>query len=205
MSEVVKQTRNPKLKIMLLVAVIALVINAIVSAYAPTILACANSCEDAQRSFLSNWLIEFGLHFPRIQAYSRLQEIEHFSYPWPVLAWAYGFFWSEFFLGVAITWPIILLDTRRWVRETDFANLPKDTQNPGDVCLALMFAIAITLWTNAFDPIFLADQRVSRTPSFDTNLLPSLAVPGLYLMTSILFGLAIRMAIINVKTAGKKR
>ena len=192
--------RNPKLKVMMAAICIAIVINSIIAAYAPTILGCAGVCDINGQNLVVTIFIKFGQLFPRVQAYRLIQEGRGFAYPWPALAFSYGIFWFEFLIGIVVTWPLIVIDSLQWGRTHDFTKPLKPTQDPRTVILAAIAAAALIVWGVVISSYFAADHRGSGTPSFSTNMLPAGAVPTLYLLLNLFFAVIIRTQIISRKT-----
>ena len=93
---------NSKLKVLMPAVMIAVVVNAIISAYAPTILDCAQRYDPPPQNVLGQILIKIGSVVHRAQAYSHIQEARILIYSWLSLALLHGAIWSKYLVGIAI-------------------------------------------------------------------------------------------------------
>ncbi|HWT98418.1 MAG TPA: hypothetical protein VN229_12415 [Terriglobales bacterium] len=189
------RVRNPKLKAFMLATLIAVVVNAVLVAYAPLLINCGATCDPAQQNGIAGYMIHIGLKFPRVVAYSHFQVASGFSYPWSALAFVYGILSFEYLIGIVITWTVIVLDSLEWSRTYDFAQMPKKSDATHRIIGAILIVLVLTVWGMALNPYFTADRHFSHRPAFSTNMAPAIEFPAVYAFSSMLFGLGLRLSV----------
>lgn len=189
------QVRNPKLKAFMLATLVAVVLNAILVAYAPLLVNCGTNCDPAQQGGIVGYMIHIGLKFPRVAAYSHFQVARRFSYPWSALAFAYGILSLEYLIGILITWTVIVLDCCEWSRTYDFAQKLKNLDMTQRVTGAISIVLILNLWLLVLNTQFTADSHFSHQPNFNTSMASAIEFPAIYAFSSMLFGLLLRLSV----------
>lgn len=193
---IVEEVTGLGMKTILWVFACYIVVNLFVVVLATGIEQCDTLCTN--HSAVVRFFIDVGLVFPRVAAYRNIQELSSYRYPWTSLAFSYGVLGLLFIVVSSVTWCCITMQTVRvWARTYDFSRQRRDTQNPATIRNVVIIVCLLIGWGTSFNTTFVDIHHSTGRIGFSIYGYPAIASPFLYLLSSFVLALVIRMYFIR--------